>query len=248
MTPYSSFRTIMACALLVLPALPAAAEDEAAEKRTRVFLGPQVQPAWPGAKDMVFRPFADISRAPEGEPFVYEAPDESAGLPLFRSQGFEFGPVAGFVGKRTADDVGADLPKVGFTVEAGAFAQYDAAPGIRLRLEGRKGLSGHKGWVGEASADYVARRGDDWLVSVGPRVTFGDRRYHRAWFGVTPDVAARTGLDAFDPGGGVQSVGVMAGLLYQIDAKWGVAAFARYDRLVGDAAASPVTRAFGMDL
>jgi outer membrane protein len=62
---------------------------------------------------------------------------------------------------------------------------------------------------------------------------------------VTPDVAARTGLDAFAPGGGIQSVGVTAGTLYQIDAKWGVAAFARYDRLVGDAAESPVTRAFG---
>jgi outer membrane protein len=245
MTPRLSLCTLAACALLVLPVPPAAAEEEAADKRTRVFLGPQVQPAWPGAKKMAFRPFADISRASEGESFEFEAPDESAGLSLFRSRGFEVGPVAGFIGKRSAADVGADLPKVGFTVEAGAFAQLDAAPGIRLRLEGRKGLSGHKGWVGEASADYVARRGDDWLVSVGPRVTFGDRRYHRAWFGVTPDVAARTGLDAFAPGGGIQSVGVTAGTLYQIDAKWGVAAFARYDRLVGDAAASPVTRAFG---
>ncbi|PKQ00396.1 MAG: MipA/OmpV family protein, partial [Alphaproteobacteria bacterium HGW-Alphaproteobacteria-13] len=74
---------------------------------------------------------------------------------------------------------------------------------------------------------------------------FGDGRYHRAWFGVAPDVAARTGLTPFSPGGGVQSVGVTAGLLYQFDARWGVAAFAGYQRLVGDAAASPVTRAFG---
>lgn len=238
-------RTLAACALLI-PATAFAQEKEGGpEKRTRVFLGPQIQPAWPGAKDMAFRPFADISRSPEGTPFEFEAPDESAGLSIIRSGRFEVGPTVGFIGKRTAADVGADLPKVGFSAEAGAFAQVEMTPAVRLRIEVRKGLTGHKGWVGEASADYVARRGDDWLFSIGPRVTFGDRRYHRAWFGVEPDVAARTGLTAFAPGGGIQSVGATAGLLRQLDARWGVAAFAGYQRLVGDAATSPVTRAFG---
>jgi outer membrane protein len=245
MTQSLSVRALSVCALLI-PAAAAAQDDSSGtEKRTRVFLGPQIQPAWPGAKDMRFRPYADISRAPEGTSFEYEAPDESAGLSLISSRHFEFGPTIGFVGKRGAADIGADLPKVGFSAEAGAFAQTQLTPAIRLRLEGRKGLTGHKGWVGEASADYVARRGDDWLFSIGPRVTFGDGRYHRAYFGVAPDVAARTGLPAFAPGGGIQSVGATAGLLYQFDARWGVAAFAGYQRLVGDAAKSPVTRAFG---
>jgi outer membrane protein len=245
MTLPISLRVFALCALLIPAAVSAQDESGGAEKRTRIFLGPQIQPAWPGAKKMAFRPYADISRAPEGTPFEFEAPDESAGLSIVRARGFEFGPTVGFIGKRSAADIGADLPKVGFSAEAGGFAQVELTPSIRLRLEGRKGLTGHKGWVGEASADYIARRGDDWLFSIGPRVTFGDGRYHRAWFGVAPDVAARTGLTPFSPGGGVQSVGVTAGLLYQFDARWGVAAFAGYQRLVGDAAASPVTRAFG---
>lgn len=245
MIPGLSLRALAICALLIPAAASAEENDNGAKKRTRVFLGPQIQPAWPGAKDMVFRPFADISRAAEGTPFDFEAPDESAGLPILRSGRFEFGPTVGFIGKRTPGKLGADLPKVGFSAEAGAFAQVEATPAVRLRLDVRKGLSGHKGWVGEASADYVARQGDDWLVSVGPRVAFGDGRYHRVWFGVAPDVAARTGLTAFTPGGGVQSIGVTAGFQRQLGAKWGVAAFARYDRLVGDAARSPVTRALG---
>jgi len=54
-----------------------------------------------------------------------------------------------------------------------------------------------------------------------------------------------SGRPAYDPKGGVQSVGVTAGYMRQLTRNWGVAAFARYDRLVGDAADSPVTRAFG---
>src|SRR3546814_9550627 len=79
------------------------------------------------------------------------------GQPLVHSGNFAFGPAFGFIGKRKASDIGADLPKVGFTVEAGGFAQAYLTPAFRVRAEGRKGLSGHKGWVGEISADYVAR-------------------------------------------------------------------------------------------
>src|SRR3546814_7876315 len=103
------------------------------------------------------------------------------GQPLVHSGNFAFGPAFGFIGKRKASDIGADLPKVGFTVEAGGFAQAYLTPSLRVRAEGRKGLTGHKGWVGEISADYVAREGDDWLFSIGPRVTLGDAKYHRAY-------------------------------------------------------------------
>ena len=65
---------------------------------------------------------------------------------------------------------------------------------------------------------------------------------HEGWTG---DVSADAGLPAFDPGGGVRSVGLTVGYLRQLDRNWGIAAYARYDRLVGDAAKSPVTRAFG---
>ena len=142
-------------------------------------------------------------------------------------------------------DIGADLPTVGFSFEAGGFAQVNLTPALRLRVEGRKAFSGHKGWVGEVSADYVARSGDDWLFSIGPRVSLGDSKYSRAYFGVAPADVAASGLPAYDPKGGVQSVGVTAGYMRQLTRNWGVAAFARYDRLVGDAADSPVTRAFG---
>lgn len=237
---------LYASPFLILTSVPVHAQEaeKGGERRTRIVLGPQLSPSWPGSKDLSIGPYIDASRTRESE-FAFEAPDESFGSPLLHAGNFSFGPAFGFIGKRTAADIGADLPKVGFTIEAGAFGQVELTPALRVRLEGRKGLSGHKGWTGEVSADYVARKGDDWLFSIGPRVTLGDAKYTRAYFGVTPAAAVTSGLPAFDPGGGIQSVGVTAGYHRMLGKKWGVAVYGRYDRLVGDAADSPVTRELG---
>lgn len=244
--PVSSSLLLYTVPFLALTSMPAHGQDAdgGGEKRTRVILGPQLSPSWPGAKDLSIGPYIDVSRTRESE-FAFEAPDESFGSPLLHAGNVAFGPAFGFIGKRTAADIGADLPKVGFTIEAGGFAQISLTPELRLRLEGRKGLSGHKGWVGEISADYIARQGDDWLFSIGPRVTLGDAKYSRAYFGVAPAAAVASGLPAYDPGGGVQSVGVTAGYHRMLDKNWGIAVYGRYDRLIGDAADSPVTRELG---
>jgi outer membrane scaffolding protein for murein synthesis (MipA/OmpV family) len=116
---------------------------------------------------------------------------------------------------------------------------------IRLRVEGRKGLNGHTGLTGMIGADYVLRDHDKWLVSVGPRVTLADNRYMDAYFSLTPGDAARSGLPVYDAKGGVQMVGATVGVLRQLNDRWGVSGYAKYDRLVADAADSPVVGAFG---
>lgn len=237
---------VVASPMLALTAPVYAQDTEApAAKRTRIIAGPQLSPAYPGAKDLSVGPYFDLSREREGTEFTFEAADESFGAPLLQAGNFAFGPAFGFVGKRTAADVGANLPKVGLTIEAGGFAQVSLTPNFRLRAEARKGLGGHGGFVGEVSADYVVRDGDDWLFSVGPRVTLGDGKYQRAYFGVSPTAAAASGLPAYDIDGGVHAVGLTAGYLRQLSPNWGLAAYARYDRLVGDAARSPVIRQLG---
>ena len=62
---------------------------------------------------------------------------------------------------------------------------------------------------------------------------------------MTPASATTSGLAAYDPGGGVQSVGVTAGYHRMLGKNWGIALYGRYDRLVGDAADSPITRELG---
>jgi MipA family protein len=246
-------RTMLGAA--VLPLLlagwtaPAAAQDDSGSakppRRIRVGLGAQIVPTYPGADSHSVRPLVDVAVTRGDRPFRFEAPDESFGPSLIKEGGLEIGPAINFEGSRKPKDVGADLDKVPFTFEAGAFVQYAFGPSFRIRAETRKGLGGHDGVTGQVGADYVARDGDDWLFSIGPRVTVSDGRYHRAYFGVTAAESARTGLLAYRPDGGIQAVGATAAFLKQLGGGIGIYSYAKYDRLVGDSADSPVVRAFG---
>src|SRR3546814_16452980 len=139
MTEIHPFSSLLLSALAAM-AVPANGQErnENGEKRTRIILGPQLSPKWPGADKFSVGPYIDVSRTREST-FEFEAPDESFGQPPVHSGNFAFGPAFGFIGKRKASDIGADLPKVGFTVEAGGFAQAYLPPSLPVRAPGRQG-------------------------------------------------------------------------------------------------------------
>lgn len=238
-------RPSLAAAFVLLPVAAHAQEAERPPLRTRVALGPAVAPRYPGSDRIGFRPLIAVDRARGDDLFVFEAPDESFGPRLLTIGNLTMGPSAGFEGKRRRRDTDGRLDEVGFTVEAGAFANYQLGPALRVRAEARQGIGGHKGLIGIVGADYVARDGDKWLFSLGPRVTLSNGRYNRAYFGVSPRESATSGLPAYRPGGGLQAVGATAGLITQFTERWGIYAFAKYDRLVADPARSPEVRGFG---
>ena len=225
--------------------MPAAAQDEPSGKVTRIGLGPQVYPSYPGSDEYDFGPLVEVSRKNAGETFEFEAPDESFDLAVVKTNGFSFGPAVNWEGKRDAGDIGADLPTVKFSIEAGGYVAFQPSESFRLRAEMRKGVTGHKGWIGTAGADFIMREGDDWLFSVGPRVTWSDDRYQDAWFGVTPADALASGQPAYDPEGGIQAYGATASFLTQLGPRWGIYTYAKDDRLTGDAANSPLVRQLG---
>lgn len=237
----------VAFGLATIAAAPAAAQDGEGERGWIVTLGAgaRVTPKYPGADDYGFGPMAIFGLRREGEPLPIEAPDEGSGFGLLGDdETFDFGPTVQFQSKRQEEDVGAPVGDVGFTVEAGAFAQIFLGDNFRLRVEGRRGIGGHDGWVGDVFADFVLRD-DRSMFTVGPRARWGDGSYHDAYFSVTPAVAAATGLPAFDADGGFHSVGAYSGLTHLLGGNWGVYGYAGYDRLIGDAADSPIVRAFG---
>jgi outer membrane protein len=241
----------MAAAVLLLLPVTAAFAADGGEKPKRDLLvtvggGVQAYPRYPGADELKLAPLPILSFRKEGERASFEAPDEGIGFSLFGKEGsFQIGPALQLQGKRREKDVGAAVGNVGWTPEVGAFVQAYAGSNLRLRLEGRRGIGGHEGWTGDVSADFIARTGDSTLFSIGPRLRLSNRRYNRAYFGVSPAVAAATGLTAFDPDGGIRAVGIAAGLTQQLGDRFGVYAYAGYDRLVGDAGRSPIVRVHG---
>ncbi len=202
-------------------------------------------PSYPGSDRVSLRPLIDLSRAPAGEPFVFEAADESFGFTLFRSGGFSLGPSLGFEGKRDAGDVGTQLPETGFSLEVGGFVQQQIGERMRLRAEARQGVSGHKGFISVLSADYILRDGLRQEFSVGPRLTITSDRYQDAYFSVRPEDAVVAGLPAYDAEGGLQAVGAAAAFMRQLTPVWGIYSYAKYDRLVSDPANSPIVTGFG---
>jgi outer membrane protein len=225
-------------------ALPAAAQEKE-PYRYRVTLGAHAYPSYPGSDSFDIGPLVNIDRERGDEPFDFEAADDGFGFTLIDAGPFSAGPAGNFEGKRTSAMVGTTLPTVKFSLEAGAFAAVQASDNIRLRAELRKGVTGHKGWIGLAGADYVLRDGDAWLFSIGPRVTWSDDRYQDVWFGVAPADAPAAGLPAFDADGGIQAYGATASFLTALSPRWGLYTYAKYDRLTGDAANSPLVLTYG---
>jgi outer membrane protein len=198
-----------------------------------------------GADDVEVAPLWGFDIARGSKPFRFEAPDDSFGIALISSNGFSAGPSANIEGSRKNSDVGAPVGKVSTTFEAGAFAEYLAGENFRLRGELLKGIGGHKGLVAALGGDYLLRDGDRYVFSVGPRLLFSDGRYQRAYFGVDAEAAVAAGLPVYRPDGGLHAVALTSGLSYQFSPAFGLFGFGRYERLVSDAAKSPIVREFG---
>ena len=228
-----------------VPAWSAAGAQESSDLRVRVGVGAQLQPKFPGADKTRVAPLFHVNTARGTNEFRFGAPDDSPSISIVSSDGFSFGPAGNIQWKRKESDVGAPVGKVRTTFEAGAFAQYELKDSLRFRVELLKGINGHKGLLGSIGADKIWRDGDRYVVSVGPRVLFSDGRYERAYFGVTPAASLASGLPVYRPGSGIYGVALTGGVTYALNNRWGLFGFGRYERLVGDAARSPIVRELG---
>lgn len=241
---YPAMRKYVIVAAALLPAWSAAFAGDASDLRVRVGAGADLRPEFPGARKDKVGPLFDLSIAHGTDPFKFKAPDDSGGISLVSSHGFSFGPTVNLVGPRNDSDVGAPVGRVGPTIEVGAFAGY-RFDNFRVRAELLKGINGHEGLRGQLGVDRIWRDGDRYVFSIGPRLLIADARYERAYFGVTPAAALAAGLPAYRPGGGIYGIAAASGLNVQLNKRWGLFGYARYERLVGDAAKSPIVRQFG---
>jgi len=71
------------------------------------------------------------------------------------------------------------------------------------------------------------------------------KKHQQAYFGVSPAASLRSGLPAYDAEAGLTAIGLTSGYLRQLTPRWGISTYAKYDRLLGDAANSPVVRRLG---
>ena len=238
-------KRLLTAVAVLLPAWSAASAQDNKTYRIRVGAGAQLQPAYVGADDDDVRPLFRFDIARGTNLFRFKSPDDVFGLGVIGSHGLSAGPAVNIEGRRKDLQVGAPLGEVPRTIEAGLFAQYHDGHSLRVRADLRKGVGGHNGVVGSIGVDKYWRDGDRYVISIGPRLMFADERYQRAFFGVTPQASLATGLPVYEPKGGLYAMALASGLTYQLNPRFGLFGYARYERFVGQAARSPVIRDLG---
>ncbi len=178
-------------------------------------------------------------------------PDDGLGLTtltikLFNDGAINIGPVVRLRGSRNNDDDRVGLRDLGIAVEPGMFVNIWPTSWFRLRAEGRKGVTGHHGWIGDAGADLVARHGP-WTGTIGARAGWADVHYMNAYFGVTPLEAAASPFiaTAYQPTGGLRYRGLETTLAYRWSPHWQTTANFGFHRLGSIAADSPIVQTIG---
>ncbi|HSP24587.1 MAG TPA: MipA/OmpV family protein [Saliniramus sp.] len=209
----------------------------------------QVVPLFEGSDSYRVRPMPIFAIRRTGSLARFKAPDDGLRIGIIDVENVRIGPVARLKGKRSESDSSAlrGLGNVDYALELGLFAEIWATQNFRLSAELRHGIGGHKGIVADLGIDFVVRPESQWTLSAGPRMAWSNSSYMQTYFGVTPVQSANSGgrLAVYSPDGGVRSLGFIGSANYQVTPDWSLQAFARYDRLVGDARNSPIVRGNG---
>ena len=206
----------------------------------------QVLPLFEGSNTYRVRPMPIFAVRRADSLSRFKAPDDGLRFGVIDTENVRIGPSARLKGRRAQNDAPVlnGLGNVNYALELGAFAEIWATQNFRLSGELRHGIGGHRGIVADLGIDYVVRPESQWTLSAGPRMAWSNSAYMQTYFGVTPVQSQNTGgrLPVYRPDGGVRSLGFVGSANYQVTPDWSLQAFARYDRLVGDAARSPIVR------
>lgn len=133
-------------------------------------------------------------------------------------------------------------------VAAGAFAQYswsglfDAEDALSVGVEA---LGASTGAYGRASLGYQWAPVGDLRFNAGLGLGLASSKYLRTWFNIDADNAGRSGLPVYAGGSGLNTASVNLGASYALPSRWLLIGGVQLNRLVGDAADSPIVRQRG---
>lgn len=175
--------------------------------------------------------------------FKWGAVDIGSGVRGVPANGFSLNGAFRLLGERTAEENSelAGLQDIDLGVEIGLGLKYQES-NWRAFGEVRKGVSGHSGVTGTLGADLIMRPTDRFRITAGPRVNFGNDEFANTYFGVSAAEAAASNFNAYTATGGALSAGLAVSGTYFIDDKWSLEGLVSYEKMMGDAADSPITR------
>jgi outer membrane scaffolding protein for murein synthesis (MipA/OmpV family) len=208
--------------------------------------GINANPPYEGAGHDNIQPAFTFNLHRANVPYRFVPPDGGSTIALISKRHFVLGPIVRFRYSRDDTNHLQGLDKIGFAAEPGVYTEIWPVDWLRLRAEGRYGVGGYNGPVGDAAIDLIYT-GRKWDFSLGPRYGYGGTQYMDTYFGVTPEEAARSPFikTAYEPGQSQRYVGVEAAIAHNWTHRIKTTFAMGYHRLSRPAADSPVIQVAG---
>lgn len=208
-----------------------------------------VAPDFEGSKKYMFSASPIISLGKAGPEARFTSRNDGISISLFDTGAFRAGINGEFIMGR--DDGDSDdligIDPVRFGGELGGFAEVYPTDWLRVRGEVRQGIRSHDGIVADLSADAFVDVMPAVRVSAGPRLTMASADYFDAYYGIDATESAASGLAQYNPGGGLESVGVGGAIDWKATDKITTSVFGEYARLLGPAADSSLVQERGSE-
>lgn len=120
-----------------------------------------------------------------------------------------------------------------------AWTVGDAALDVRYEAQ----ITGHDtGFQVHLGLGYAFHVAEKTILRPLLKTAFANADYMEEYFGVSPTQSLRSGVPAYEAGPGFKSFGLHIMVIHRLDQHWGIQAGAGYDRLIGEAADSPVVK------
>ena len=248
LSPARSMRAVTAaCVLSALPAAglaQTASPDQQQQARgdwvIRLGAGFGVGPAYPGGRDYRVGPVPDVSITWRDTVFLDTG--QGLGVTVINTPIIRLGASVWMRGGRDEDDADRlrGLGDIDTAVQARIFSRVALGP-VDLGATLARDFGGSDGLTVNLNLSSTFRVTERLRITPGIGTMIADDRYMATWFGVSPAQSARSGLPAFDAGAGFVSVGASLRAAYSLTQHWTLAAAVRVERLLGDAADSPIT-------
>lgn len=166
------------------------------------------------------------------------------------------GPAFGVILPRNDDFVDdpaiAELPSIDAALEVGAFVGF-RTPFGRLKEGALSGtvtvrhdvLGAHNGLTVDGELEYFFAVNRMLRIGIGANASFATSDYFDTYFSIDADDAAPAGVLPFEASGGARDVGAEVFSILSFSPRWGIFSRVAYNRLLSDAADSPIVQDIG---
>lgn len=209
---------------------------------------PELSPAYVGAKKEKVGAIPYIKADGLLDGYVDISAGRGVAVNALRLGTLKAGIALGFgFGRRVSDDPRLrGLKNISIAARPDAFISYDIGP-LSFAFDLKERLGNNSGAEAILSARYSFSPLEDLRISVGPSISFANKKYNQAFFGVTKSEAVQAAaqhnpLRVYSPNGGIKDAGLSMSAFYNLDEDWTLGALFSVSELLGKDAQSPLTQ------